>query len=108
MASVSSTVVLAADLDTDQVKTIGIVAIVAIVVLGLLIARLVTKVVVRVAVLIVMVVLGLAVYQQRDKVTDAANDALKKCDVTFFGIHVHPDDANIKKACDALAQQGSK
>lgn len=89
----SSAVVTA--LDTDQAKNVGIVTIVVIVLLGLLIARLVTKLIIRAIVLVVMVVLAVLVYQQRDQVTAAA----RKCDGTFFGIHVQPHNATLRKAC---------
>jgi hypothetical protein len=87
-------------LDTSQVKNLSVVAIVAVVVVGLLIAWLVSKVVTRVIVLALTVVLGFAFYNQRAKVVDEANKIAKRCDATFFGIHVQPTDPNIKKACE--------
>ncbi len=91
----SSSAVVSA-LDTDQAKNVGIVTIVVVVLLGLLIARLVTKLIIRAIVLVVMIVLALVVYQQRDQVSTAA----KKCDGTFFGIHVQPHNATLRKACE--------
>jgi F0F1-type ATP synthase assembly protein I len=87
-------------LDTSQVKNLSVVAIVAVVVVGLLIAWLVSKVVTRVIVLALTLVLGFAFYNQRAKVVDEANKIAKRCDATFFGIHVQPSDPNIKKACE--------
>ena len=87
-------------LDTSQVKNLSVVAIVAVVVVGLLIAWFVSKVVTRVIVLALTLVLGFAFYNQRAKVVDEANKIAKRCDATFFGIHVQPTDPNIKKACE--------
>lgn len=91
-------------LDTSQVKNVGILAIVVIIALGLLIVRLVTKIFTRIVVLVVVIVLAVAVYQQRDRVASAANNAAKRCDVTFFGVHVQPHDATIRKACQRAAK----
>jgi hypothetical protein len=106
MSARTTTVVTA--LDTSQVKNLSIVAIAAVVLIGLLIARLVTKVVTRIIVLVVVVVLGFALYNQRAKVVDAADEAAKKCEATFFGIHVQPSDENIKKACAEAAKLKKK
>jgi hypothetical protein len=54
------------------------------------------------------VILGFALYNQRQKVLDAIDQTAKKCNVTFFGIHVQPSDANIKKACAEVAKQQGK
>ncbi len=88
-------------LDTTQVKSVGIVTIVVIVLLGLLIARLVTKLAIRLVVIVVAVVLAVAVYQQRDQVASAA----KKCDATFFGIHVQPHNDQVRMACQDAANR---
>jgi hypothetical protein len=95
-------------LDTSQVKNVSVVAIVAVVVIGLLISWLVTKVVARVIVLLLTLVLGFALYNQRAKVVDEANKIAKRCDATFFGIHVQPSDPNIKKACDLAGKLPKK
>ena len=92
-------------LDTSQVKSLGILSIVAVVLVGLVIARLVTKIVTRVIVLALVVVLGVALYQQRAKVLAAADNAVRRCDATFFGIHVQPSDPTVKKACAAVAKR---
>jgi hypothetical protein len=92
-------------LDTSQVKTIGIAGIAVVIVLGLLIARLVTKIITRVIVLIVMVALAVVLYQQRDVVAKRADDAAKRCEITFFGVHVTPSDPTIKKQCQQLADR---
>jgi hypothetical protein len=51
-------------------------------------------------VLVVAVVLAVVVYQQRDRVSNAVSDAGKRCEATFFGVHVQPDDPAVRKACE--------
>lgn len=87
-------------LDSNQVQNVGLGAIVVIVLLGLLLARLVTKLITRVVVLVVAVVLAVVVYQQRDRVSNAVSDAGKRCEATFFGVHVQPEDPVARKACE--------
>ncbi len=99
-----STVVSA--LDTSQVKTLGLGAVVAVIVVGLVISYLVTKIVTRIIVIALVVVLGFAVYNQRSRVLDGLDKSAKKCDVTFFGVHVQPSDPQIKKACLQLSKTG--
>jgi hypothetical protein len=86
-------------LETDQVKSAGAVAIVAVVVVGLLLARLVTKLVTRVIVVVVALALSVLIYQQRARVEDQARKAVKQCEISFFGIHVRPSNADVKQAC---------
>jgi hypothetical protein len=93
-----------AALDTSQVKSLGLLAIVAVILIGLLIARLVTKIITRLVVVVLVVVFGAAIYQQRGKALDAATSAAQRCDVTFFGIHIQPSDPTVKKACAALGK----
>jgi hypothetical protein len=95
-------------LDTSQVKTLGIGAIAVVVIVGLIAAYLVTKIVTKIIVLAVMVVLGLALYNQRSKVLDALDKSAMNCNVSFFNVHVQPTDATIKKACEQLAKQQHK
>jgi hypothetical protein len=106
-ASSASSHVVAA-LDTSQVKSLGLGAIIVIVLVGLAIAYFVTKVVTKIITIVLVVILGFALYNQRQKVLDAIDRTAKKCDVTFFGIHVQPSDANIKKACAEVAKQHGK
>jgi uncharacterized membrane protein len=95
-------------LDSSQVQNLGLGAIVVIVLLGLLLARLVTKMITRVIVLVLAVVLAVVVYQQRDRVADAVADAGKRCEATFFGVHVQPDDPTIRKACEQAGKVDGK
>jgi hypothetical protein len=90
-------------LDSSQVRNVGLGAIVVIVLLGLLLARLVTKMITRVIVLLVAVVLAVVIYQQRDRVATAVADTGKRCEATFFGVHVQPDDPTVRKACEQVA-----
>lgn len=92
-------------LDTSQVRSVGILTIVLLVLIGLAIARFVTKLITRLVVLLVVLVLAIAVYQQRDRVATAAGNAAKRCDATFFGIHVQPHDPVARKACEQAAKK---
>ncbi|MEO7261013.1 MAG: hypothetical protein ABI047_07145 [Jatrophihabitantaceae bacterium] len=87
-------------LDSSQVQNVGLGAIVVIILLGLLVARMVTKMITRVIVLLVAVVLAVVIYQQRDRVATAVADAGKRCEASFFGVHVQPDDPTVRKACE--------
>ncbi|HEY2044472.1 MAG TPA: hypothetical protein VGH11_17485 [Jatrophihabitans sp.] len=95
-------------LDTSQVKNLSIVAIVAVLVIGVIISWLVTKIVTRIIAIVLAVVLAFALYSQRATVVDKLDKAAKNCDVTFFGVHVQPSNSNVKAACNQLAEQGKK
>jgi hypothetical protein len=88
-------------LDTDQARNVGVVTIVVVVVIGLLLAVLITKLIVRAIVVVLMIVLALVAYQQRDQLQSAA----KKCDATFFGVHVTPHDPTVKKQCQQVTNR---
>ena len=105
-ASASETVTIA--LDSSQVRNVGLGAIVVIILLGLLLARLVTKLITRVVVLLIAVVLAVVIYQQRDRVSSAISDRAKRCEATFFGVHVQPDDPVVRKACQQAGKLPSK
>lgn len=70
-------------LQSDQIGKIGVGIIVALVVIGLLLSMIITKIVGRIIILVVVVALAAWVWQQR---TDIQNK-VKKCDLnmTFFG-----------------------
>jgi hypothetical protein len=87
-------------LDSSQVQNVGLGAIVVIILLGLLLARLARKMIIRVVVLVVALVLAVAVYQQRDRVATAISDVGERCEATFFGVHVEPDNPTVRKACE--------
>jgi uncharacterized membrane protein YfcA len=95
-------------LDTSQVKTIGIGAIVVIVVLGLIISYLVTKIVTKLLTLVVVVVLGVVLYTQRQNVVDKLDKTAKNCNVTFFGVHVDPSNSSVKQACAQISKRQGK
>jgi hypothetical protein len=86
-------------LDTTQARNVGLITIVAVIVIGLLLAVLISKLIVRALVILVMLVLALVAYQQRGQLETAA----KRCDATFFGIHVTPHDPALKKHCQQLS-----
>ena len=88
-------------LDTDQAKAIAVVAIIALVVLGALISAIISAIVVRIVVLVVVLVLAGAVWSQRSAIGSAA----KRCDASFFGVHLTPGDATVRKRCRDAANK---
>ena len=85
-----------AALDSTQITKIGVGVIIALVVVGFLLSLIVTAIIGRVVIAVVVVALGILVWQQRTVI----QDHVKKCqlDMTFVGIHVDvPDD--VQKAC---------
>ena len=82
-------------LDTGQAETIAVLVIVGIVVVGALISFIITRILWRVAVVVVMVVLASIVYRQRASIESAA----KNCTATFFGAHLTPSNQALRKHC---------
>jgi hypothetical protein len=103
----ATSVSLTSALDTSQVKSLGLGGVGAVVLIGLIIAILVGRIVTKIVVLAIALVLGFALYSQRSQVLDAIDKQAKKCDITFFGVHVQPSDANVKKACAELAKRSN-
>ena len=87
---------MALALDAGNVTGIGIGVIVALIVIGVLISMFVTALVVRVVVAIAVVVLVFVVWHQRTVIED--HIANRKCDFSFFGVHLGPPD-HLKKFC---------
>jgi len=85
-------------LGTDQAKTIGIVAIIVLVVAAILVNLIVAKVVSRVIVLVIALVLIGVVWTQRSHIESAA----KNCNASFLGIHLTPSDPTLKAHCQQL------
>jgi len=85
-------------LDTSQAGNVGIATIIAIVVVGLLLLVFIGKLIARAIIVVLMVALAIVAWQQRHQVADAA----KKCDATFFGVHVTPHDPAIKRRCQEI------
>ncbi|MCU1656420.1 MAG: hypothetical protein JWO57_1076 [Pseudonocardiales bacterium] len=73
-------------LQSKDIGRIGVAIILGLVVVGLLLGLIITAIVGRVIVLIVVVALGVLVWQQRTTI----QDHVKKCqlNMSFLGIHV--------------------
>jgi type II secretory pathway pseudopilin PulG len=71
-------------LDTNQAQTISVLAIVAIVVVGLLLSIVLTKIIARILLAAAVIALGLFLWTQRQTIEQRIN----RCDsnVTFLGI----------------------
>lgn len=92
---------MTAAFSTEQAKTVGIFAIGVVVLAGILLSVIITKITGRIIVLAVVAALGIFVWVQRGAIDDAA----KKCDATFFGIHLTPSDQAVKKHCQQLSNR---
>ena len=85
-------------ISSDNITTIGVGLIVAVVVIGALLSFLLTRLIARVIILVVVIVLGVFVWQQRNHVRDAVNMHACNLNATFFGVHVDAP-ASVKQAC---------
>lgn len=85
---------------TDQAKTLGIFALAVIIVAGVLLSFVFTKLVSRLVLAAIIVGLGIFTWTQRDAIDRDA----KKCDATFFGIHLVPSNADLKQHCEQLTR----
>jgi hypothetical protein len=91
---------VSAAFSTDQAKTLGIFAIAVIIVAGVLLSFVFTKVASRLVLAAIIVGLGILTWTQRDAIDGNA----KKCDATFFGIHLTPSNADLKRHCEQLTR----
>lgn len=92
-------------MDIDTLKTVAMWALIAVAVVGILLAIVIKKVIGKIISLVLAAVLVFLCWQQRDKVIDAADTLRAKACTTanadlpsFFGIHITvPDDWCTKK-----------
>ena len=85
-----------AALDSSQITKIGIGVIIGLVLVGFVHSLIITAILGRVIIAVVVVALGVLVWQQRTVI----EDHVKKCqlDMTFLGVHVNaPKD--VTQAC---------
>lgn len=91
---------MTAAFSTDQAKAVGIFAIIVIIVAGVLVSFVFTKLTGRLIVAAIVVGLGIFVWTQRGAIdTDA-----KKCDATFVGIHLTPSNKALRQHCEELTR----
>jgi protein-S-isoprenylcysteine O-methyltransferase Ste14 len=78
---------MASAVSTDDIGTIAVVVIVAIVVIGFVLGLVMNKAIGRVVLAIIVIGLGVLIWTQRESLQDRVN----KCDtnVTYFGFHVN-------------------
>lgn len=86
-------------LDTDRAKTIALVVIVGMIVLGAVLSAIISAIVGRIVVLLIALVLAAVVWSQRADIESAA----KKCDATLFGVHLTPSNDTLKRKCQDAA-----
>jgi uncharacterized metal-binding protein len=73
-------------LDSSQITKVGVGTIIGLVVIGFLLSLLITALIGRIIIAVVVVALGVLVWQQRTSI----EDHVKKCnlDMSFLGVHV--------------------
>ena len=85
-----------AALNAGDITKIGVGAIIALVVIGFLLSLLITAIVGRIIIVIVVVALGIFVWQQRSSIEKKIDQ--HKCSLTFFGVHLDPP-GSLQKFC---------
>lgn len=85
-------------LNSENITKIGLVVIGALILIGALLSIVITKLIGRLVILIVVVVLGVLVWQQRTHVEDKINKNACGLNTTFFGIHLDAPAA-VRQAC---------
>jgi len=73
-------------LNSSDITKVGVIVIVALVLIGLLLSIVITAVVGRVIILVVVVGLGILVWQQRTHIKNQVDNC--HFNATFFGVHV--------------------
>jgi hypothetical protein len=73
-------------LSSDNITRVGVIIIVAIVVIGLLLSLVLTALIARIVILVVVIGLGVFVWQQRTHIKDQFDHC--HLGATFFGVHV--------------------
>jgi len=87
-------------LSTDQAKNLAIVLVVGVIVLGALIGWIVGRLLARLVVIVVAAVLVVVLFTQRGAIQSAA----RRCEATFFGVHLTPSDPTLKQRCQQLTR----
>ena len=82
-------------LDTDQARLLSLGIIIALLLLGFTISVMVTKIGIRLAILLMVVGLAALVYAQRSQIKESVSD----CRVSFFGVELTPSDPDVRQAC---------
>jgi hypothetical protein len=86
-------------LSSDDITKVGVIAIVALVVVGALLSLLISALIARIIIVIVVIGLSVLVWQQRTHI----KDKFDKCETqaTFFGIHLDAPQS-IQNKCQGL------
>ena len=75
-------------LDLDTLRTVAIVALVALLIVAFLVMRFIQKMVLRVVLIGALAGIGLFVWAQRQELSEC----VPQCDCTFFGFEVAPEN----------------
>lgn len=85
-------------INAGDITKIGIGIIIAMIVIGFLLGLLITAILGRIIIAVVVIVLGIFVWQQRSHVQDEFNTKVCGLNATFFGIHLDPPD-DVRQKC---------
>ena len=85
-------------LNANDITKVGLVAIVALVLIGALLSIVITALVGRIIILVLVVVAAILVWQQRGHVQDEFSKNKCNLSATFFGVHLDAPDS-VKRAC---------
>lgn len=87
-------------LETHQAENLAIGLVVALLLVGLVLSLVIRAIVGKVVSVVIVVALAVFVWTQRAPIENAA----KKCDATFLGVHLTPTNQDLKQRCQNLGQ----
>ena len=82
--------------DAGDITKIGVGVILGLIVIGIVLSIIITAIIGRVLIAVVVIVLGIFVWQQRSSIEHKIST--KNCNLTFFGVHLDPPQA-LQKHC---------
>lgn len=85
-------------LDTAQAKNLAVAIIVGLLLVAVILNVIITRLFGRMVILVVALAAAGLVWMQRSAIENAS----RKCDVTFFGVHLTPADPSVKRRCQDL------
>jgi uncharacterized membrane protein YfcA len=85
-------------LNANDITKVGVIAIVALVLIGALLSIVITAIIGRIIILVVVILAAVFVWQQRTHVKDQINANKCNLSATFFGIHLDAPDS-VRQVC---------
>jgi uncharacterized membrane protein YfcA len=85
-------------LNANDITKVGVIAIVALVLIGALLSIVITAIIGRIIILVVVILAAVFVWQQRTHVKDQINSNKCNLSATFFGVHLDAPDS-VRQVC---------